>query len=206
MQRALEALPAVAAADVHVALPDSLIVDVTERTPTFVVIEGDSAFVLDRDGHVLDAVERGSATELGLPIVIDNRSEFAPNLEVGGVLDEVSLQADLRLAALTPAMHRHRIREPDDLPSRTQMATCSRPSPNGWRAIFGHYTPNLRPVDVIDRQVQCLTARVGAGEEDIALIFLAPLDEGCGTYLPRGTPAPVDVGVTGTALRRREWP
>ena len=26
-------------------------------------------------------------------------------------------------------------------------------------------------------------------EEDIALIFLAPQDEGCGTYLPRGTPS-----------------
>ena len=28
--------------------------------------------------------------------------------------------------------------------------------PNGWQAIFGEYTPNLRPVDIIPRQVQCL--------------------------------------------------
>ena len=64
--------------------------------------------------------------------------------------------------------------------------------PNGWRAVFGQYTPNLRPVDIFDRQVQCLRARVGQDEQLIQTIFLAPLEEGCGTYLPRTTPAPVE--------------
>ena len=191
MQRALEALPAVAAAEVHVALPNSLVVDVTERTPTFVLVAGDSAFVVDKDGHVLDDVDRGSASDLGLPIVIDNRSDFAPDLEVGGLLDEVSLGADLRLAAITPAMigtvYERLTLTVDDTDGYVLQA-----EPNGWRAIFGHYTPNLRPVEEIDGQVQCLTARVGAGEQDIAVIFLAPLDDGCGTYLPRGTTAPVE--------------
>ncbi len=189
MQRALESLPAVAAADVHVDLPDSLVVDVTERTPTFVLISGDTAYVVDRDGHVLDGVERGDAAGIGLPIVLDDRVDYAPELEVGGVLDQVSLDADLRLAALTPEIvgtaYEHLRLSVNDTDGYVLQA-----EPNGWRAIFGQYTPNLRPVDIIDRQVQCLRARVGEDEQKIAVIYLAPLDEGCGTYLPRTTHAP----------------
>jgi len=189
MQRALESLPAVAAANVRVDLPNSLVVDVTERTPTFVLISGDTAFILDRDGHVLDGVERGGASEIGLPIVIDNRVDFAPDLEIGGVLDQVSLDADLRLAALTPEIvgtaYEHLRVSVDDADGYVLEA-----EPNGWRAVFGQYTPNLRPVDLIDRQVQCLRSRVGQDEEKIAVIYLAPLDDGCGTYLPRTTAGP----------------
>lgn len=191
MQRALESLPAVASADVHVDLPTSLVVDVTERTPTFVLISGDTAYVVDHDGHVLDGVERGGASEIGLPIVIDNRVEFAPELEVGGILDQVSLDADLRLAALTPEIVGTRYSELRLSVNDTDGYVLEA-EPNGWRAVFGQYTPNLRPVDIVDRQVQCLRARVGDGEEEIAVIYLAPLDEGCGTYLPRRTPAPVE--------------
>jgi cell division septal protein FtsQ len=191
MQRALESLPAVASADVHVDLPSSLVVDVTERMPTFVLISGDTAYVVDRDGHVLDGVERGGAAELGLPIVLDNRVDFAPELEVGGVLDQVSLDADLRLAALTPEIvgttYNHLRLSVNDTEGYVLEA-----EPNGWRAVFGQYTPNLRPVDIVDRQVQCLRARVAEEEQQIAVIYLAPLDEGCGTYLPRTTQAPVE--------------
>jgi cell division septal protein FtsQ len=191
MQRALESLPAVASADVHVDLPDSLVVTVTERTPTFVLVSGDTAYVVDRDGHILDRVESGDAAGIGLPIVFDNRVAFAPELEVGGVLDQVSLDADLRLAALTPEIvgtsyDQLRV-SVDDTDGYVVQA-----EPNGWRAVFGQYTPNLRPVDIFDRQVQCLRARVGQDEQQIETIFLAPLEEGCGTYLPRTTPAPVE--------------
>jgi hypothetical protein len=191
MQGALESLPAVAAADVHVNLPDSLVVDVTERTPTFVLISGDTAYVVDRDGHVLDGVESGDAPAIGLPIVLDERVDFAPELEIGGILDQVSLDADLRLLALTPEIvgtgYEHlRLSVNDDYGYVLQA------EPNGWRAIFGQYTPNLRPVDLVDRQVQCLRARVGEDEQRIAVIYLAPLEDGCGTYLPRSTPAPTE--------------
>ena len=33
--------------------------------------------------------------------------------------------------------------------------------PHGWRAIFGSYTPTLRPPDMIARQVQCLRSLLG---------------------------------------------
>jgi hypothetical protein len=68
-------------------------------------------------------------------------------------------------------------------------------APAGWQAIFGQYTPNLRPTDLIPRQVQCLRSLLGADEKDVHTVYLAPLDERCGTYLPiatpRATPTPV---------------
>jgi hypothetical protein len=191
MQQALESLPAVAAADVHVDLPNSLVVDVTERTPTFVLVSGDTAYVVDRDGHVLDGVDSGYAAAIGLPIVLDERVDFPPDVEIGSTLDQVSLDADLRLLALTPEIvgtdYQHLRLSVNDEDGYVLQA-----EPNGWRAIFGQYTPNLRPVDIVDRQVQCLRARVGDDEQRIAVIYLAPLDQGCGTYLPRTTPAPAE--------------
>jgi len=187
MERDLAALPAVAAADVYVTLPDRLVVDVTERTPTFVLATLVGAFVVDVDGFILDELPILEATSLGLPVVSDLREQFAPDVEVGGRLDEVSRDADLRLAAITPELigtgYDHFLVVADDTDGYVVIA-----EPGGWRAVFGHYTPNLRPVDIIDRQVQCLRARVAAGETEIAVIYLAPLDERCGTFLPRTTP------------------
>ncbi len=188
MERNLAALPAVANADVYVTLPDRLVIRVTERTPTFVLKTPIGAFVVDVDGFILDELPVADATSLGLPIVSDLRDRFAPEVEVGGRLDAVSLDADLRLAAITPTM----IGTSYDRLSVTADDTDGyivAAEPDGWRAVFGHYTPNLRPVDIIDQQVQCLRAQVAAGEDDVAIIYLAPLDERCGTFLPRMTPA-----------------
>lgn len=186
MRRSLEALPAVARADVYVTLPDRLVVSVTERTPTFVVTTPEGAFVLDDEGYVLDELPATDATGLGLPVVDDAREQFASVVEVGGRLDAVSLDATLRLAAITPALIGTAYQElslsVDDADGYVLSA-----EPDGWRAVFGHYTPNLRPVDMIDRQVQCLRSRVEAGEHGIAVIYLAPLDERCGTFLPERT-------------------
>ena len=187
MRRALEALPAVAHADVYVTLPGRLVVAVTERTPTFVLTTLAGAFVLDVDGFVLDELSPEESRDLGLPVVDDVREQFAPELEVGGRLDAVSLDATLRLAAITPALigtaYETLALSVDDADGYVLRA-----EPDGWRAVFGHYTPNLRPVDLIDRQVQCLRARVDAGEQGIAIIYLATLDDRCGTFLPEATP------------------
>ena len=188
MERDLGALPAVAGADVYVTLPDRLVVQVIERTPTFVLATPTGAFVVDVDGYILDDLPLADAASLGLAIVSDLRDEFAADVEVGGRLDEVSLDADLRLAAITPELigtgYDQLSLTVDDTDGYVVTA-----EPGGWRAVFGHYTPNLRPVDIFDGQVQCLRARVAAGEEDVAVIYLAPLDERCGTFLPRSTPA-----------------
>jgi cell division septal protein FtsQ len=188
MEKALEALPAVADAEVDVALPDRLTIRVTERTATFVLATPAGSFLVDVDGFVLDELPADDAAALGLPVVSDSRDQFLPLIEVGGRLDEVSLEADIRLAAITPALigtqYPSLVVTVDDGDGYVLEA-----EPDGWRAIFGHYTPNLRPVDIVDRQVQCLKARVAAGESDIAVIYLSPLDDRCGTFLPRATPA-----------------
>jgi cell division septal protein FtsQ len=187
MERALASLPAVAEADVSVLLPDTLDVQITERTPTFVVATTAATFVVDVDGFVLDEVPLSDATTLGLPVVTDIRQLFAPGINAGSRLDGISLDAALRLLALTP----------EDLGTRfgTLALTVDdvdgyvlTARPDGWRAIFGHYTPNLRPVDLIDRQVQCLRSRIGAGEDGVNVIYLAPQGEHCGTYVPGRTP------------------
>jgi hypothetical protein len=58
-------------------------------------------------------------------------------------------------------------------------------SPDGWRAVFGFYTPTLRPPSEIAQQVQCLRSLLAMGEAAIDTIYLAPQDDRCGTYLPR---------------------
>jgi hypothetical protein len=187
MQRALEALPAVARAQVEAILPDRLLVTVTERTPAFVLRTATAAFLIDEGGVALYEPPAEDAAKLGLPVVDDSRALLATDFDVGGRLDEISLAADLRLAALTPAnigsSYATLALTVDDEEGYVLTA-----EPGGWRAIFGHYTPTLRPIDIIDRQVECLRARVDAGETEIAVIYLAPLEERCGTYMPRQTP------------------
>jgi cell division septal protein FtsQ len=187
MERALGSVPAVAGADVAVILPDTLDVAVTERTPSFVVATSAAAFILDVDGFVLDELPLSDAMTIGLPVVIDTRQLFAAGLKVGGRLDAISLDATLRLLALTP----------DDLGTRFPTLALSvddtdgyvlAARPDGWRAIFGQYTPNLRPVELIDRQVQCLRSLLAEGEDGVDTIYLAPQGEHCGTYLPERTP------------------
>jgi cell division septal protein FtsQ len=189
MERALDALPAVAEADVHVSLPDRLTVRVVERTPTFVVETSDNAYVIDVDGFVLDDLLEDEVAGLGIPVVRDLRDQFGPELEVGGRLDAISLAADLRLAAITPAMVGSQYTSlevvADDGDGYYLIAR-----PGGWRAIFGHYTPNLRPVEMIDQQVQCLRTLIAADEQDVSVVYLAPQDDRCGTFMPVTTPAP----------------
>jgi hypothetical protein len=188
---ALVQLPAIETARVGVELPDRLVVDVTERVPVFVLRTRANEMLVDEAGFVLaDASSASDEALVQLPLVDDQRTDFepTPDLTVGGQVDEISLAADLKLAAITPSMlgtiYDRLSLTIDDTDGYVLWA-----DPNGWRAIFGHYTPTLRPVDLIDRQVECLRSRVAAGETDIDTIYLAPLDDRCGTFLPRSTPA-----------------
>ena len=189
MQHALASLPAVARAEVSVALPNHLTVAVTERIPVVVLRTTTGSFVLDADGVVLEELPTEIADALGLPIVQDDRQQFAPVVAVGGTLDAVNLGAILRLGALTPAIVGSSAADLHVTVDDTDGYVLT-PTPAGWRAVFGNYTPTLRPVDIIDRQVQCLRSLLATGERDLAVIYLAPLDEHCGTSLPRETPSP----------------
>ena len=190
MEKALAGLPAVAAADVAALLPARLVVDIEERKPLFVVRNGAGDHVVDVEGVVLDLLGQGEADGLALPLLTDERDATAPTLEVGGSLQEPDLSAVRLLLAVTPASIASSAQSlalvADDESGYFLVA-----QPLGWRAVFGHYTQTLRPPDIIAQQVQCLRTLLADGESQIATIFLAPLDDMCGTYLHRRTPSPV---------------
>lgn len=177
----------VADADVRVTLPNHVEVAVDEREPVFALRhEGDNLLV-DERGAIVASVGDTEAESLGVPIVRDDRAEWALDLAIGGTVDPIDLAAILQLAAADPAAIGSSatalsIAVDDD---NGYVVTAQ---PNGWRAIFGHYTPTLRPPDLVPRQMQCLRSLLAGGEQTIDTVYLAPLDERCGTYLPRETP------------------
>lgn len=181
--RAVEELPAVARADLVVGLPDRLTLVVVERTPVFVWRAAGEQVLVDAAGAAISPAVAGTAD---LPLVTDARSGSQP-LAVGERLDSIALAAVLKLGALTPA-------DLDSAASSLSLAidddngfTLTADDP-GWRAVFGHYTPNLRPVDMIDQQVQCLRSLLADREPAIAIIYLAPAADRCGTFRARPTP------------------
>jgi cell division septal protein FtsQ len=188
MERALSALPQIASAEVSALLPDRLVVTINERTPVMIVRRDDGQYRVDADGVLLARNARDAAAD-GLPVLDDLRSQLPTEMAVGGQLESTDLAAMLQLLALQPAA----------LESGATALAVSvddedgyviTGEPFGWRAVFGQYTQTLRPPDMIARQVQCLSSLLAEGEEEIAAIYLAPLDDRCGTYRPRATPTP----------------
>ena len=192
LQAAVEQLPGVLSADVAVDLPDTVRVRVVERDPILVWTVGDHRFLVDRDGGLFADVQPGPGSPVnGLPSVVDNRASAA-TLAVGGHLDAVDLDAATRLGALRPdqvgsaaAGLRLTIDDEDGF--------TMRPSSGPWAAVFGFYTPTLRPPDMIPGQVQALRSLLLAqGEAAVRHVTLASAQGG--TYLPRATPTPSTSG------------
>ncbi len=189
VERALAGLPAVADSRVRAVLPDGLVVELVERVPVFVWRTADGDFLVDSSGVLLRAAAAGDPLAADLPVLNDER-ERVPVPGVGGSMEPVDLAAVLKLAAVDPPL----------LGSGAAWLTLSADDENGyvlaaaprsWRAIFGHYTPTLRPPDIIDQQVQCLRALLG-DEEQLLTVYLAPADDRCGTFVARPTAAPDD--------------
>ncbi|HVM29592.1 MAG TPA: FtsQ-type POTRA domain-containing protein [Candidatus Limnocylindrales bacterium] len=181
--RALEELPAVGRANVVAGLPDGLRVMVTERVPVMVWQVGDEQLLVDGDGVVIGPAEAGAED---LPVVDDRRSgALAP--AIGETLDSIDVSAALRLAALTPASVQSEA-DAFSLEVQDEHGWLLASERDGWRAAFGHYTPNLRPVSMIDQQVQCLRSLVAEREAELEMVFLAPAEDRCGTFRSRPTP------------------
>ena len=183
IRRRLLALPSVADADVRVALPNRLLVAVTERSAVLRVAHGGATYLLDGDGIVLE-VRAATAPPLeDLPLINDVRSELGIAYEIGAGIDPTEAQAMLQIGALTPSL----------LGSSAGSLTFSADdsdgfvvaADDGWRAVFGFYTPTLRPPTLIAQQVQCLRSLLAETETQIGTIYLAPQGDRCGTYLPR---------------------
>jgi len=184
---ALRALPTVTDAQVTVDLPDTLRVHLVERQPILAWVVGSERFVVDRNGVVFAAYPADApGPSKGLPTVTDERASSS-GLAVGGRLDPVDLDAATRLGSLTPA----------DIGSAMRRLLVSvddadgyvvQPSPGGPLAVFGFYTPTLRPPDIIPGQVRLLRSLIAGREATVLRVVLA--SETSGTYVPRSSPTP----------------
>ncbi len=189
---ALRTLPAVTDAEVSVDLPDTLRIHLAERQPILAWVVGPERYVVDRDGLLFAAypVDQPGPSN-GLPTVTDERAASA-SLAVGSSLDPIDLDAATRLGSLHPA----------DIGSAKKRLVVTvddtdgyvvQPSPGGPAAVFGFYTPTLRPPAIIPGQVRLLRSLIAGREGSVSRVVLA--SETNGTYVPKpgssglGTPS-----------------
>ena len=184
IRRRILDLPSVADAVVHVVLPNSLEVAVTERTAVLVVARPGATYPIDAAGVVLEARAANAPTLLQYPYIYDQRGDLGIAYEVGQKIDPTELAAMLQIGALTPTLVGSNALSLQFSADDTDGFVVS-PGPGSWRAVFGFYTPTLRPPTEIAKQVQCLRSLLATGESTIGTIYLAPADDRCGTYLPR---------------------
>jgi len=187
MARAIASFAAVANVEVTTSLPNNVSISVAERVPVFALERAGSTYLVDADGLVLAQVDPARAAVLKLPTFDDQRTNFVEAVTVGGRLDPIDLQAMLQIGAITPALI-------DSTATSLALGVNDDngfvidAQPNGWQAVFGEYTSTLRPADIIPRQVQCLRSLLGDQESEVKAVYLAPLDDGCGTFLATPTP------------------
>lgn len=172
-------LPAVTAASVSVELPGTLRVALTERVAILAWVAAGHRFAVDRNGLLFAELPTSGAD--GLPSVLDRRAN-ASTLAVGSRLDPLDLDVATRLGSLRPA----------DLGSAATSLAVSVDDADGylvtgqkvgWTAVFGIYTANLRPPDLIVGQVRLLRSLLAGREATIARVVLA--DDRNGTYTTR---------------------
>jgi POTRA domain-containing FtsQ-type protein len=185
---ALTSFPAIADAQVNIELPNTVVVNLKERVAIFALRRAPSVYLVDADGLVLGTADDTVAANLGVPIIDDERTQSAPPLAVGVQLDPIELAAIVQLGAVTPALVDSQATSLE-LAERDDDGFVMTAQPTSWQAIFGNYTPNLRPTDIIARQVQCLRSLLGSAEPDVTTVYLAPLDDSCGTYRSNATPS-----------------
>ena len=187
LETRLRALATVARATVSVRLPDTLVVQLTERTPILIWRVDQRRFLADAEGYLFGEVGEGSSAEAkALPIIDDQRTASA-GLAVGVRLDPVDLDAATRLGSLVPA----------DVGSEAESLAVSvtdaggflvHAKPTGWDAVFGFYTPSLRTPELIPGQVRLLRSLLIGREQRIDRVILASDTDG--TFVPKATPTP----------------
>jgi POTRA domain, FtsQ-type len=184
----LAALPTVAGADVRVVLPDTLRVRLEERRPILVWRTADRALLVDREGRVLADAADPAATDAArrlaevLPSVDDRRTVMAlPG--PGSTLEPLQLDIATRLLSLRPA----------DVGSGRTGLVVALDDADGWivqpavddpwTAVFGIYTADLRPADIVPAQVRLLRSLLAGREATVARVVLADAENG--TFLAR---------------------
>jgi POTRA domain, FtsQ-type len=191
VRRRVERLPTVASANVDVGLPDRLSISVVERTPLLAWAVGTRRLLVDDEGRVFadlpaDPTDARVARQLADVPAIDDRRAAASGLGVGAAVDPVDFEVARRLGALKPA----------DVGSgasglRVEVTDAQgfvvRPKAAGWSAVFGLYTPTLRPPTIVPGQVRLLASLLTGRETQVGRVLLA--SETDGTYEPRESPS-----------------
>jgi cell division septal protein FtsQ len=180
-------LPSVSDVDVSVALPDSLVVDVTERRPIVVWAYGKRRWAVDETGVLFAELgpDPDPATD-SLPVVTDERLTSA-GLAVPVHLDPVILDAATRLASLTPSQIGSHAAGLQVTITDDRGFTVSS-GKNGWLAVFGFYLRSQRTPALVPGQVQLLGALLAGREDTVETVILA--DDREGTMIPKPTPRP----------------
>jgi cell division septal protein FtsQ len=187
LRRALLALPAVTDARLRVALPDRLVVRLTERQPILVWAASNERWLVDVAGVVMGPARPGDPATAGLPVFADDRSGRRP-LAPGETLDATDLAVARRLGALTPKLLGSRAATLSFEITDTDGFTVAS-VPRGWLAVFGMYTATLRSPNLIPAQVQCLASLLAqVGERKVASVYLFPEGDQCGTFTSRSGP------------------
>ena len=185
LETALEALPGVAAADVAVALPDgAVVVTITERTAILAWEVGNRRYIADQTGTIFAEVKGDANLPGGVAVVHDQRATSVGAFAIGGHINPTDLDVATRLGSVRPA----------DIGSTatalrvtvTDLDGYVVTAPRGWDAVFGFYSPAIRPTEMIPGQVRLLKSLLEGREANVRRIVLA--SETTGTYIPRQTP------------------
>lgn len=188
LEARIREIPAVAAVDISLGLPDTVAVQIVERVPILVWQIGERRLLVDDSGLLFARLDKSPpASVADLPVVLDARANSV-KLAVGLPIDPVDLDAATRLASLTPAA----------VGSAASGLSVGVTDGNGfvlssvpesWVAVFGFYTPTLRRTDLVPGQVQALRELlIRVGEPTVGLVILA--DDRNATYIPKTSPAP----------------
>lgn len=198
----LEKLPTVAEARVSADVSGDLHVALTERRPILAWQVAGHRYLVDVDGLVIAELPAGAALPRSdatsgtagatasaaatVGLLLDQRPR-SRLLTVGDTVDAIDLDAARRLGSLVPADVgseasglRIRVTDADGF--------VVRPANGTWTAVFGFYTPTLRPPSVIPGQVRLLRSLLIGRESTIGRVTLASDTEG--TYLPAPSPSP----------------
>lgn len=187
LEAALRTLPAVADAEVTVALPDAaLVVRIAERVPVLAWQVEDQRYIADASGAIFAIVDRDAKLPAGIAVVDDRRLGAGADLRIGGRLDPIDLDVATRLGSLTPA-------DVGSAASRLHVVVTTEDgflvsAPGGWLAVFGFYSPATRSTDLIPGQVRLLRSLLDGREATVRRVILASATDG--TYIPRATPRP----------------
>jgi cell division septal protein FtsQ len=186
MEQRLESIPSVLSANVEATLPNQLVVRIRERQPVLVWHTANASWLVDPSGFVIASAASQQSGGTPLPVIDDLRQE-PESLAPGAQLQKLDIDVARLLGGLTPSQLGSAasalVIAIDDSSGWTIT------DPDGWRAIFGHYTSELHTTADIPQQVQCLASLLADRESHVETITLAVATDRCGTFTDNGSAA-----------------